>query len=97
MVIGGGGLPAGRGGAETLYLAGTHVPIMATGQADAARQASRVPLAPGRPPAPHTSGAPGLNRPGRPSPSSSRRPALGMRTRERRATRGLLGVVVFTR
>ena len=46
--------------------------IMATGQA--ARQASRVPLAPGRPPAPHTSGAPGLNRSGRPSPASPRRP-----------------------
>lgn len=45
---------------------------MATGQA--ARQASRVPLAPGGPPAPHTSGAPGLNRSGRPSPSSPRRP-----------------------
>ena len=64
------GVPAGRGGAETLYLAGTHVPIMATGQADAARQAIRAPLAPGRPPAPHTSSAPALNRPRRPSPAS---------------------------
>lgn len=98
--------PSGaRGGAERLYLAGTHVPIMVTGQVEAAGRAGA---------SKHTGTRLGSHEPrsgvkssrtphprppaGQPASQPASQPAgLGVRTRGGRAARGLLGVVVLTR